>query len=754
MRHAIRRLWLGLALLGAPAAQAAEPAIIPRPLHVVEGGGSVSLRDGTPVMAAAGDRTASDVAAYLADLSARLGGPRLTTGAGVAGTPAIRLAERPGFPREGYRLEIDGTGATITATTRAGLFYGAVSLGQLLSAAPDRRLDFARIEDAPRFPWRGLVLDSVRHFQSPAEIARVLDWMALHKLNRLQWHLTDDQGWRLPVPGYPRLTSVAAWRTSPPAAGPVGRYGGFYGRKEIARLLALAAARNITVVPEIEMPGHSTAAILAYPELGFTPHGAANLGDWGIFSSIYGVGTPTFTFLHRVLDEVMAIFPSQAIAIGGDEAVHSQWHASPAVQARRKALGLPDEDALQAWFVRRIGSYLQAHGRRLAGWDEILTDHGAPPDGIVLSWHGAGTALAAARAGHDVVMVTEPTLYLDYRQSATTSEPPGRDTVVGLADIYRYDPGVPAAGAPPLDRAASDHILGVQGALWTEYVPSDGGVEAKALPRAAALAEIGWTAPDRKDWPGFVRRLPAMMARYRALGLPASDSAFVAQPTIRREGARAEVALDRQLDLGDLRYTTDGSAPTAASPRYTAPLDLALPARLRAASFTGSQRLSRELDLPLDPISASRRASQQLRLCGAAVPLNLPGRAAAAGGIGPAYHVDVRRPCWIYPDADLSGVGHLVARVATLPFNFQFGAEPAETLPPTLTPQGELTVRRGCDGPLLATVPLAGVPRDGEEHELVASLPPSTASRGDLCLALSRPTLDPLWALASVELRP
>jgi hexosaminidase len=237
------------------------------------------------------------------------------------------------------------------------------------------------------------------------------------------------------------------------------------------------------------------------------------------------------------------------------------------------------------------------------------------------------------------------------------------------------------------------------------------------------------------------------------MGLHPGDGAFAVQPTLRADRNRVRVSFDRQLALGDIRYTTDGSAPTAASPRYQAPLDLAMPARVRAASLLGPQSLATPVDLPLDRVTASRRASQQLQLCSDGVPLNLPGKAAAAGAPGPAYYLDIRNPCWIYRDADLSGARHVAVRVAALPFNFQFGAEPPQALPPTATPAGELTVRRGCDGPVLATVPLVGVRRDGTEQELVAALPAGPA-RDDLCVALARPTLSPLWALAGVELRP
>ncbi|WP_375395333.1 beta-N-acetylhexosaminidase [uncultured Sphingomonas sp.] len=744
---------LGLAALALAAVVPvqAEPQIVPRPLHVTDqGGAGVRLGDGTAVVTPAGDADDADVARYLAILSHRAGGPRLTIATQENRAPAIRFVRRTGFAPEGYTLDVGAQGATIAASTRTGLLYGAVSLWQLLTAAPDHALARVHIEDAPRFAWRGLVLDSVRHFTSLGEVERTIDWMALHKLNRLQWHLTDDQGWRLEIKRYPRLTSLAAWRTTPPAAGLTpGRYGGFYTQAQVRHIVALAASRGITVVPEIEMPGHATAAILAYPAVGLTSVAAANLGDWGVFPSIYGVDAASFTFLHGVLDEVMALFPSREIAIGGDEAVHKLWYASPDVRARMKALGLKDENALQGWFVGQIGAYLNAHGRRLVGWDEILADPSLSKEDVVLSWHGADGAIAAARAGHDVVMATAPTLYLDNRQSTAPSEPSGRGFVVSLADVYGYDPGDPphSAGTPGLDTASAWHILGVQGALWSEHIVTDAQLETMALPRAAALAEIGWTATDRRDWPGFVARLPAMMARYAALGLNADDGSVAVQAKVVPHAGRASVTLSRQLALGDVHYTSDGSVPTSTSPVYSGSLDLPLPSRLRAASFAGKQRLSRELDLPLDTVSATHRSSQQLDLCTAMVPLNLAGPANAA------YLVDIKNPCWIYRGADLARARHIAVTVAVLPFNFQLADEAApQILPPTATPHGEFVARHGCEGPVLATVALPQASR-GLVRDLVADLPPGTGT-SDLCLMLSRPTRESLWALGAVEFRP
>ena len=741
-----------LPLPGAQAAHADEPAIIPRPLVVADRPGSpVRFADSTPVLVE--HAGAGAAARYLVAIVRRSGGPQLVLAARTHAAVAIRFRHRPGFSREGYAIDIGADGATVTASAPAGSFYGAMSLWQLLAAAPDGRIAPRHIEDEPRFPWRGLVLDSARHFQSPAAIARILDWMAVQKLNRLQWHLADDQGWRLQINRYPRLTSVGAWRAAAGQAG--GRYGGFYTQAQVRHIVALATERNITVVPEIEMPGHATAAILAYPDVGLTTVTKANLGDWGVFPSIYDVDGHGLTFLHHVLDEVMALFPSREIAIGGDEAVHTLWNGSAPAMARMQALGLKDGTGLQAWFIGGIGAYLHTHGRRLVGWDEILADSALPADDIVLSWHGADGAILAARAGHDVVMATAPTLYLDNRQSGSPTEPPGRGLIVSLADVYGYDPGNPPhlAGTAPLDAASAQHVLGVQAALWSEHITSDAQLEAMALPRAAALAEIGWTASGRRDWPSFVARLPAMMASYRALGLRPDDGAFVVQAKFLPLGDHARVSFTRQLAVGDIRYTIDGSAPSLASPRYDGAFEIPLPTHLRAASFAGVQQLSRETDLPLNAISVSRRTSQQLEPCTAKLTLNLAGPASAGG----PYLVDLRNPCWIDRGADLTDMRHIAVRVAVLPFNFQLANEPVWKLAPTVFPTGELVIRQGCAGPVLATIPLPDV-SGGAAHELVADISTQSAplqtGAQDLCLTLARPKLDPLWALDWMELRP
>jgi hexosaminidase len=393
-----------------------------------------------------------------------------------------------------------------------------------------------RIQDAPRFPWRGLMLDSARHFQSPQFILRYIDWMALHKLNMLSWHLTDDQAWRLQIRRYPRLTEVGAWRVpagraagrdSDPATGRPRLYGGFYTQEDVRRIVAHAAARNVTVVPEIDLPGHVTAALVAYPQLAASPRPPREVpSDWGVYPNLLNAEESTLTFIENVLDEVMELFPGPYVHIGGDEVVKDQWHDSPGVQKRLRELGLKDESQLQGYFTRRLGRYLRAHGRRAVGWDEVLESGLLPEDVVVMSWRGVAGARAAAASGHYTVLAPDPELYLDHRQGGTSAEPPGRGPLLTLEDIYRFDP-------LPGDLATrADHVLGVQANLWTEHVRTEERAAYMTYPRAAALAEVAWSPAARLDWTSFRERLPAQFARYAALGVPYSADILAAPRTV------------------------------------------------------------------------------------------------------------------------------------------------------------------------------------------------------------------------------
>lgn len=801
---------LALASATTPRAQTAFPPpprvdVVPQPLRVdLHGSEGVSVRSGTPIVVARGDLRSRWVADWLSALTLRTRGLRLTRTVGgrmASQAPAIVFERRAGEPvGEGYSLDVSERGIVIQASSDAGLFYGAVTLWQMLTPDGGRggvSLPGVHIEDQPRFPWRGLLIDSARHFQSVAFIKRLIDTMALHKLNVLQWHLTDDQAWRLEVRKYPRLTQIGAWRApvgadTEPQPGPrregSGRgYGGFYTEAEVRDLVAYAAARNVTIVPEIEMPGHALSAILAYPELGLP--GALTRkaqSDWGVFPSIYNTDDHTFAFLEDVLAEVMRLFPSRFIAIGGDEAVKDYWNASPEVQAKMKTLGVANDVALQSWFVRRIGAFLNAHGRRLIGWDDILQCGSLPEDDAVVSWRGVDGALAAVRSGHDVVMATDPTLYFDHRQADWVGEPPGRGRIVSLSDVYGYDPGRPplpppppppapgAAPAPPpvgpapacpsqpgasalapLNEQERTHILGIQANIWTEHIRTEARLEQMAFPRAAAVAESGWTAEENRNWPSFVARLPALLARYRSLELHADQGAVAIQLTqALDESGRSRVTLSNQVGFGEIRYTTDGSAPSMASPVYAGPLQLPLPARLRAVAFAGGAAISPSLDQVLDRRSALRRPSQGLKLCTNKLVLNVEGGGPVKGE-RPVFLADILNPCWIYPAADMAGIGALSISVGQSPFNFQLGADRKKiVLRPPATPDGELDVRvDGCDGEFLAVLPLTPGRLNDGVTTLTAAIPPH-AGVHDLCLSFTARNLDRLWAVNWVQLHP
>jgi hexosaminidase len=676
--------------------------VIPAPARVTARRGVFAFRADTWISIPPDPRVAR-TARYLADLLHQTAGIELKiterSGATAAptGTIAFRL-DQPGFNSnpEAYGIDISPAGVILSSTDPRGLFYAAVTLWELCPAARSQEsapitLAAVSISDTPRLPWRGLMLDSARHFQSSQFVMRYIDWMALHKLNVLHWHLTDDQGWRLEIKRYPRLTSVGAWRVpeGPAAAADIdsatGRprlYGGFYSQDEVRQIVAHAAERNVTIVPEIDMPGHATAAVVAYPQLGVTDHPPTAVpSDWGIYPNLYNVEEGTFTFLENVLDEVIALFPGEYVHVGGDEAVKDQWKASPRVQARMRELHVANEEALQSYFVQRIGKYLQAHGRRLVGWDEILQG-GIAENATVMSWRGLEGALTAVGAGHDAVLSPSPTLYFDHRQGRGADEPPGRGAVITLRDVYDFDP-MPGGIAVSQRR----HVLGLQGNVWTEHMRTEDRVAYMTFPRAAAVAEVGWSPEGERDWSGFVRRLPSQFARYRALGIRYSDDAL-RPPAVREPGP-----FDRHASQ-DLRPCTDKAV------------------------------LSLEDDAPLE-------------------------------GDRAVFLIDIMNPCWIFESADLSHGPNLQVAVGQVPFNFQIGKDrDAIKFPAPQTSAGELEVHLdSCDGTRIAVLPLASAVDNNGVTQLPSVRLPQTAGRHDLCFRFAQRTLDPLWAVDWVQLR-
>ena len=579
---------LAAALAGG--AMAAPAALIPAPQSLEPRAGQVEVADGARIAADPRDR---DAALFLQDLALRTRGLHLKlVPAGSQALIVVHRRSKAGAGPEAYALDVRPGRIEVDAGSAAGLFYGAVTVWQLLTPDDGRgpvTVPALHVEDSPRFTWRGLMLDSARHYQSPAFIERLIDQMAAHKLNVLHWHLTDDQAWRLEIRKYPKLTEVGAWRVPAgaagvdPATGKPVTYGGFYTQDQVRAIVAHAARRHVTVVPEIEMPGHALSAILAYPELG--SDGApprAIQSDWGVFPWLYNVDDHTFAVLEDVLTEVMNLFPGPYIHIGGDEAVKDQWKASPAVQARMKALVIKSEDELQGWFTRRIATFLAAHGRRAIGWDEILQGGRLPDGAAVMSWHGIDGAVAAAKAGHDAVLAPAPTLYFDNRQSGRPQEPPGRGTIVGLRDVYAFDPA-PASLTPDQRR----HILGLQANLWTEHVRTEDQAEAMLFPRVAAVAETAWSKTS--DWDGFSQRLPVLFDRYRALGIKADEAALAAPEA---PSGRRRFSQDLDQCAGKLVLNLEDDAP-ATGPRARFLIDILQPCWIyRKAPLDGIVRLT------------------------------------------------------------------------------------------------------------------------------------------------------------------
>ena len=750
-----------LALAGPSHAAQPTLTLTPAPAEARLGAGAFALTPKTRIFVAPGDVEARGVARQLADLLFKARGlrPAVVEGAPAAGEADIVLARggEVGDKAEAYSLEVAPTGVTVTAAKRAGLFYGAISVWQLAvqdEAKGPAQLPAVIIHDTPRFAWRGFMLDSARHFQTVETIEAILDAMAVHKLNVLHWHLVDDQGWRLEIKTYPKLTSEGAWRVPAgaagrdPSTGKAVRYGGFYTQDQVRALVAYAAARGITIVPEIEMPGHALAPLVAYPRFGMTQDPPrASMGDWGVFPYLYRPSEETFGFLTDILDEVMDLFPSDYIHVGGDEAVKDQWKASPEVQAQIRALGVKDEHGLQSWFIQRVEKHINARGRRMIGWDEIL-EGGLAPNATVMSWRGIEGAVAAASQGHDAVLAPDSTLYLDRRQSASADEPPGRLKIVSLKDVYDFD-AAPAA----LTEGQRAHILGLQATAFTEHMRTDTRLQQMTFPRLVAVAETGWTPEARRDWNDFAARLPAEMARLDALGVVHDTVPYEPQATLAlAEHGRVSVALASGLGLGEIRYTIDGMAPTKASALYEAALVVTPGAVVRARTFLGDDPLGRVRDYPVSLLAARTRDSHQLAQCGEGINLSLEDDAPVHDQRA-VFAVDLMNPCWIWKGADLSSALKLTARLGQVPFNFQIGADKARIpLRVPATPAGELEVRLdGCQGERIAAIALGAAAR-GPGLGVVSGVLPAREGRHDLCLSFTARGVEPTLVLDRVTL--
>jgi hexosaminidase len=520
--------------------------MIPRPRAVRGTAEGTTFSDG---MVVAADDASAGVASLLADeLRAATGWRVGLEGPGAVsshGTVQLAVQPAPGRESEGpspesYRLQVSASGAQIVAPSPAGVFYGTRTLRQLLpadlfrsaptitppgegplSAVGPIDLEGVEIEDAPRFAWRGIHLDVARHFFPKRFVLRLIDLASLHKLNTLHLHLTDDQGWRFQVDRYPLLTEVGAWRRESPAGhyregrGDGTPHGGFYTKADLAEIVAYAARRFVTVVPEVDMPGHMVAAIAAYPQLGNTGRQFEVYTSWGISDHVLNLGQRTIRFCTDVLDELTEICPGPYVHIGGDECPVTEWEASPAARDLAQSLGLPGPLQLQSWFSKQVAAALSAKDRVTVGWTEIL-EGGAPPGAVIMVWRADDArevAIQAAEAGHDVVMSPENWTYFDWSYSDSPEEPLAIRAGISVADVCGFEP-VPEG----LPSGLEGRVLGTQCQLWTEYVATPEHAEYMYFPRVCAFSEVAWSTGDRQ-WEEFEPRLVAHMARLDALGV-------------------------------------------------------------------------------------------------------------------------------------------------------------------------------------------------------------------------------------------
>jgi len=484
---------------------------------------------------------------------------------------------------EAYLLLVDGNGVTVKASSSEGLFYGTQTLLQLIR---QEGIPFVSIKDEPRFPYRGFHLDVSRNFFPKEFIFKMLDWMAFYKLNTFHWHLTDGAGWRIQIDAYPKLTSeatfrpVADWKTwwngdrKFVPEGTPGAYGGYYTKKDIREVVAYAASKHITVLPEIEMPGHSEEVFVAYPELSCSGESYKN--------SDFCIGNDsTFTFVEQVLTEVMDLFPSKRIHIGGDEATKKAWADCPKCQQRMKAEGLSNLDELQSYMIRRVEKFLVSKGRQLVGWDEII-EGGLAPEATVMSWRGIEGGIQAAKEGHDVVMTPGNYMYFDFYQADPKTQPAAIGGFTPVKQVYRYNP-MPEVLTPEEGK----HILGVQANTWTEYMPNAKHVEYMVFPRLLALAEVAWTPQNLREWSDFKPRVNNHVSLLKAKGVNAFTLSDDIELTMSVDTLKKQinVVFDAEKYPAEIRYTTDGSTPTIVSALYTDTIVVIDSAYIKAAIF-------------------------------------------------------------------------------------------------------------------------------------------------------------------------
>ena len=510
-------------------------SIIPQPAELVILNGGFTIDEKTAVLVSPLDGQTKLAADFLTALLRRSTSLELPVSEGTReGHNRIMMIIDTTITvgKEGYTLEVTNRNIILKAPAAEGLFYGVQTIRQLLPPQVEVEGGLAGemppvvpacvITDEPRFRYRGMHLDVCRHFFTVDEVKRYLDILALHKMNTFHWHLTDDQGWRIEIKKYPKLTTVGSQRSEtlvghggrPPFTYDGQPYGGFFTQDDAREVVRYASERFITVIPEIEMPGHATAAVASYPALSCTGKQVEVATRWGVFDDVFCAGKDTvFAFLEDVLDEVMDLFPSEYIHVGGDECPKTRWQNCPLCQKRIREEGLKDEHELQSWFITRMEKYINSHGKKLIGWDEIL-EGGLAPEATVMSWRGVTGGIAAAKMDHDVIMTPYTYVYLDYYQCEPQGEPLAIGGYLPLEKVYSYEP-LPEE----LDAEEQKHILGLQGNVWTEYIPTAEHLEYMAFPRAFAIAETGWTPEMKKDFEEFLARFEILRERYDLMNL-------------------------------------------------------------------------------------------------------------------------------------------------------------------------------------------------------------------------------------------
>ncbi|MBI5216084.1 MAG: family 20 glycosylhydrolase [Ignavibacteriae bacterium] len=589
------------------------PSIIPQPAKIEFHKGHFEINKRTIIVADANSQTNNEFFRSIRFLREKTRLPlRIAKNNKTGKSNFIRLqfVNDQSLGEEGYRVAVHLDSVIIQSHHSKGLFYAVQSLSQLASQATSITINkrilkwfipSVSIVDTPRFKWRGMHLDVSRHFFPRKFIYTYLDMLAMHKFNVFHWHLTDDQGWRIEIKKYPKLTEIGAWRVDrehqnwdfrdPPKDNEQATYGGYYTQNEIKKIVKYAAERNITIVPEIEMPAHTTAALAAYPQYSCTggPFKVPPGGVWPV-TDIYCAGNDsTFYFLQDVLTEVMDLFPGTYIHIGGDEADKKEWRACPKCQKRMKDEGLKDESELQSYLVKRIEKFIVSKGRRMIGWDEIL-EGGLAPDATVMSWRGVEGGITAARQNHDVVMTPGSHCYFDYYQGPRESEPLAIGGFTPLSKVYSFEP-VPES----LTTEQAKHVLGAQANVWTEYIPTLKHAQYMTLPRMAAMAEVLWSPKESRNWNDFSQRLEKQFERYEAAGYNYATTAYLVSiaPTIDTLTKRVSVSLSKEMANGEIRYTLDGTKPTARSPIYKEPFIVNQTSVIQAGTFVDAELLSK-----------------------------------------------------------------------------------------------------------------------------------------------------------------